>query len=52
MWVLRLLGICCGVWLRRWRLKLSKLVEKELAEAKRGARAEELAAVRDILYED
>ena len=29
-----------------------KLVERELAEAKRGARAEELAAVRDILYGD
>ncbi len=29
-----------------------KLVEKELAEAKRGARAEELAAVRDVLYGD
>jgi len=29
-----------------------KLVEKELAEAKRGARAEEQAAVRDILNED
>jgi hypothetical protein len=28
-------------------------VEKELAEARRvGARAEELAAIRDILYED
>ncbi len=29
-----------------------KLVEKELAEAKRGARAKELAAIRDTLYGD
>jgi hypothetical protein len=37
------------VWLRRWRRRLGR----ELAEARRaGARAEELSAIRDILYED
>ncbi len=37
------------MWLRRWRLRLGR----ELAEARRvGARAEELSAIRDILYED
>jgi len=39
------------VWLRRWRRRLNKW--SELAEARRvGARAEELSAIRDILYED
>ncbi len=43
------------MWLRRWRRRLSKW--SELAETDRrarrgGARAERLAAVRDILYED
>jgi hypothetical protein len=42
---------CCGVWLRRWRRRLGRW--RELAEARRvGARAEELSAIRDILYED
>jgi hypothetical protein len=37
------------VWLRRWSPRLGR----ELAEARRvGARAEELSAIRDILYED
>ncbi len=37
------------MWLRRWRRRL----DRELAEARRvGARAEELSAIRDILYED
>ncbi len=37
------------MWLRRWRRRLGR----ELAEARRvGARAEELSAIRDILYED
>jgi hypothetical protein len=46
---LKLLRACCGVWLRRWRRRLGR----ELAEARRvGARAEELSAIRDILYED
>ncbi len=37
------------MWLRRWRRRLGR----ELAETRRvGARAEELSAVRDILYED
>jgi hypothetical protein len=44
-------GACCGKWLRRWRRRLNKW--SELAEARRvGARAEELSAIRDILYED
>jgi len=39
------------VWLRRWRRRLNRW--SELAEARRvGARAEELSAVRDILYEN
>jgi hypothetical protein len=43
--------VCCGGWLRRWRRRLNKW--SELAEARRvGARAEELSAIRDILYED
>jgi hypothetical protein len=46
---LKPLRACCGVWLRRWRRRLGR----ELAEARRvGARAEELSAIRDILYED
>jgi hypothetical protein len=48
---LKPLRACCGVWLRRWRQRLGR----ELAEARRvGAkrRAEELSAIRDILYED
>ena len=37
------------MWLRRWRRRLGR----ELAEARRvGVRAEELSAIRDILYED
>ena len=37
------------MWQRRWRQRLGR----ELAEARRvGARAEELSAIRDILYED
>jgi hypothetical protein len=37
------------VWLRRWSPRLGR----ELAEARRvGARAEELSAIREILYED
>ncbi len=37
------------MWLRRWRRRLGR----ELAEARRvGAGAEELSAIRDILYED
>jgi hypothetical protein len=48
---LKLLRACCGVWLRRWRRRLGRW--RELAEARRvGARAEELSAIRDILYED
>jgi len=39
------------VWLRRWRRRLNKW--SELAEARRrDGRAEELSAIRDILYED
>jgi hypothetical protein len=46
---LKPLRACCGVWLRRWSPRLGR----ELAEARRvGARAEELSAIRDILYED
>jgi hypothetical protein len=46
-----ILGACCGIWLRRWRRRLNKW--SELAEARRvGARAKELSAIRDILYED
>jgi hypothetical protein len=49
LWILRLSRACCGVWLRRWSPRLGR----ELAEARRvGARAEELSAIRDILYED
>jgi hypothetical protein len=51
LWILKPLRACCGVWLRRWSPRLGR----ELAEARRvGAkrRAEELSAIRDILYED
>jgi hypothetical protein len=45
---------CCGVWLRRWRRRLNKWRRSWLRTRRVGAkrRAEELSAIRDILYEE
>jgi hypothetical protein len=49
LWIL-ISGGCCGVWLRRWSLRLSQWRGNWLRlDAAAGG---ELAAVRDIPYED